>query len=843
MEDAVRGKHMHDSSAITAALSATEKQVVPEGTTSGAPEHDGGDFEHQQTSQHHNPSFSSALPAETSTNRLNEAGMPPGTAAQDVHGPTMPSCDNTGTAVLNLGGMVEVTPETKMRQGNNAATGLTWQFVASPHVQSAAAPFLSTPRDTNAPYLSPIMSPADWTKQHQYMPISANLHAVPTTGFFSPTGQPIAPVHMGDDTALWAELNSVVPGTPSMAAVPSRSPFITCAPDPTSFKNSPFINASGCVGDDSTPMKEAEVGSPLEQATGREGAKFALGSNLVQQEHSSSKQTDGETDQTGRPSGLNGAALHPGSHNVSDMNMSYLMNRNAPQYSMQQIDPHKAMGGYQTAMGMQLPGQGAEWQAAYRPMGPSQPAFLSPTNNSVMGAPGFLGRWPVGGNAGNFNAAGSIPMNYSPREQLEAAKALQSLDDERVWMDWEQGKLDGRLIDTVLHAKSLIEQMLNEFSVERASEVLRAAATLLGWAHQIDPPVIASGGAALPSVKLVHPDEFKNPSTFLQIYGDPLCFTKNGSLPKKGRNGNWECSKCSNVNFPRRFRCNMCSTTRDEEGDWVVCEYARQVYERYLSIYKNQQTSGQQASMVDGKMNVGGGGGVSPSPHQENSSTMSSHQDVLVPTSGAMGPGGDLFNFPVIGAPAQRPAVGVPQSQQHSHKQQNRVPNHNNSNGSSKYQQRQNGANNNINNNNNNNSAHHKNNGNPDPTIHSTMASNSGHNANIGIAHVTSSRPGYNNQNRRGAGHRHDAEDNRGGLLQNTPQTYTEIDSTSRSDNAALNGSNNNRPSKVPANFSSSRQGSGAAARGVPRNAGGGSSTPAAQGGPATHHKQQQPVA
>lgn len=172
-------------------------------------------------------------------------------------------------------------------------------------------------------------------------------------------------------------------------------------------------------------------------------------------------------------------------------------------------------------------------------------------------------------------------------------------------------KPDGRLVDTVLHAKSLTEQMLREFSVEGAADVLRTALSLLGR------PSTGGGGGggggdggtdtqttvgdlgdlsagatstALPSVKLVHPDEFKNASTFLKIYGDPLCFTKNGPLPKKGRNGNWECSKCNNVNFPRRFRCNMCSTTRDEEGDRVVSEYARQVYERYIFIYRNQQS-------------------------------------------------------------------------------------------------------------------------------------------------------------------------------------------------------------------------------------------------------------
>eukprot|EP00914_Ancora_sagittata_P022384 GHVO01044560.1.p1 GENE.GHVO01044560.1~~GHVO01044560.1.p1 ORF type:complete len:198 (+),score=21.47 GHVO01044560.1:237-830(+) len=85
---------------------------------------------------------------------------------------------------------------------------------------------------------------------------------------------------------------------------------------------------------------------------------------------------------------------------------------------------------------------------------------------------------------------------------------------------------------------------------------------------------------------LAHPDEFKNPSSFLKIYGDPLCCAGTGNL-RRGKNGNWECSRCLNVNYPRRFRCNKCNTLRDVESDKIVAEYTRLVYTEYLPSFRS----------------------------------------------------------------------------------------------------------------------------------------------------------------------------------------------------------------------------------------------------------------
>lgn len=63
---------------------------------------------------------------------------------------------------------------------------------------------------------------------------------------------------------------------------------------------------------------------------------------------------------------------------------------------------------------------------------------------------------------------------------------------------------------------------------------------------------------AAPKV-LVHPAEFKNPSSFLKIYGDPLCSKgMGGRTPRREGDGNWTCASCRCINFPRRFRCNKC---------------------------------------------------------------------------------------------------------------------------------------------------------------------------------------------------------------------------------------------------------------------------------------------
>ncbi|CBZ49565.1 conserved hypothetical protein [Neospora caninum Liverpool] len=100
---------------------------------------------------------------------------------------------------------------------------------------------------------------------------------------------------------------------------------------------------------------------------------------------------------------------------------------------------------------------------------------------------------------------------------------------------------------------------------------------------------------------LAHPDEFKNPSSFLKIYGDPLCGSAelssgNCQNPVKNHHGNWVCRNCKNVNFPRRFRCNKCGEVRDAEGDRIVAEYAKLVHHHHLKAYKHLASNPQGCS-------------------------------------------------------------------------------------------------------------------------------------------------------------------------------------------------------------------------------------------------------
>ncbi|PHJ23780.1 zn-finger in ran binding protein and others domain-containing protein [Cystoisospora suis] len=153
----------------------------------------------------------------------------------------------------------------------------------------------------------------------------------------------------------------------------------------------------------------------------------------------------------------------------------------------------------------------------------------------------------------------------------------------------------------------------------RATDVLITALAILGHSPEIPgaPSNVlkcesggrgaASGGASGNGVRgvggpnfaaptmLAHPDEFKNPSSFLKIYGDPLCTSGDvsGSAqnPVKNHHGNWVCRNCKNVNFPRRFRCNKCGEVRDEEGDRVVAEYAKLVHHHHLKAYKHLAAS------------------------------------------------------------------------------------------------------------------------------------------------------------------------------------------------------------------------------------------------------------
>ncbi|CAI5960268.1 unnamed protein product, partial [Closterium sp. NIES-64] len=79
-------------------------------------------------------------------------------------------------------------------------------------------------------------------------------------------------------------------------------------------------------------------------------------------------------------------------------------------------------------------------------------------------------------------------------------------------------------------------------------------------------------------------EDYKDrPSDFLREFGDPAALQSqrglNHTRPVVGVNGNWACSSCQNVNFPRRHSCHQCGTKRSEEGEEIVRNYVKQLIE------------------------------------------------------------------------------------------------------------------------------------------------------------------------------------------------------------------------------------------------------------------------
>lgn len=117
-----------------------------------------------------------------------------------------------------------------------------------------------------------------------------------------------------------------------------------------------------------------------------------------------------------------------------------------------------------------------------------------------------------------------------------------------------------------------------------AYQCLRTSLELLGGPSM--PAKDARNGGEFPlhhysAQALVSPDEFKNPSSFLRVYGDPLASSARRGFhgPQVLQDGNWRCENCSNINFPRRQRCNKCQCLRGASGDAAVLQYAHRVYE------------------------------------------------------------------------------------------------------------------------------------------------------------------------------------------------------------------------------------------------------------------------
>lgn len=119
-------------------------------------------------------------------------------------------------------------------------------------------------------------------------------------------------------------------------------------------------------------------------------------------------------------------------------------------------------------------------------------------------------------------------------------------------------------------------------------ECLRVALQLLGEPSvreaaasiPVDPASKgANSAASLGPIVLLNPEEFKNPSSFLRVYGDPLAAAaRRGEQPERYQDGNWRCEQCANFNYPRRQRCHKCHRLRGVSGDITVLQYCYRVH-------------------------------------------------------------------------------------------------------------------------------------------------------------------------------------------------------------------------------------------------------------------------
>lgn len=113
-----------------------------------------------------------------------------------------------------------------------------------------------------------------------------------------------------------------------------------------------------------------------------------------------------------------------------------------------------------------------------------------------------------------------------------------------------------------------------------AHECLRVSIELLG---KPPPNTVLSGAEPGLAVQvLLSPEEFKNPSSFLRVYGDPLAASAGRCgrhQPESHQDGNWRCEQCGNINFPRRQRCHKCHDPRGPSGDAIVMQYCLRVHE------------------------------------------------------------------------------------------------------------------------------------------------------------------------------------------------------------------------------------------------------------------------
>lgn len=96
----------------------------------------------------------------------------------------------------------------------------------------------------------------------------------------------------------------------------------------------------------------------------------------------------------------------------------------------------------------------------------------------------------------------------------------------------------------------------------------------------------ASSNVCAPTM-LAHPDEFKNPSSFLRVYGSGSMLADLKASNAPITIATWKCHKCSQTDIPGdECRCFKCDATRDVSAEEAVLGNAAAIYQLHLKAYK-----------------------------------------------------------------------------------------------------------------------------------------------------------------------------------------------------------------------------------------------------------------
>lgn len=171
---------------------------------------------------------------------------------------------------------------------------------------------------------------------------------------------------------------------------------------------------------------------------------------------------------------------------------------------------------------------------------------------------------PRGGEKGNWSCPGCRNVNFSHRDvcnRCHEAKPVSSSN----WVCGKCNNMNYAFRKECNRCHSLRPEFRNSFPGNNIPPVEIAAKHFVQFFIQEAQPV-QSAINHLVNLNQVNPFFFM-PSSGLGMGGMGMGGVSSRQHltpgPVLGEKGNWECSQCSNINFPTRAHCNRCSKPRE----------------------------------------------------------------------------------------------------------------------------------------------------------------------------------------------------------------------------------------------------------------------------------------